>query len=151
MCGAGDKCRHKLSCSRHHGSRESHKVNCPCENESCPLGHPLRAGRDRKQGGSTRQENLLLPTGKKPPSNYVCAKCQASRNRDCNALATTTTTKLATTTTPCCMRAPWQARADHYLNECPENLCFKCGKRGHIASSCPNERVSQHACMHTHW
>jgi len=29
--------------------------------------------------------------------------------------------------------------ADHYLNECPQNTCFRCGQKGHIATGCTNE------------
>ena len=81
-CRYGDRCRHKLSCSRYHGTvrecvcaraltfvpaadatgfgalwcphplapaqdAQYHAINCACEDDRCPLGHPLRAGRDR--------------------------------------------------------------------------------------------------------
>ena len=32
--------------------------------------------------------------------------------------------------------------ADHYLNECPQNICFRCGQQGHIATGCTNERLT---------
>lgn len=106
-CRYGERCRHKLACSRHHGpDPQAHAVNCACEEERCPLGHPLRAGRDRNSVAATATQ----PTGKRPPPGYVCAKCKA--------------------------------REEHYLNECPQNVCYRCGKQGHIATHCTNERIS---------
>jgi len=29
---------------------------------------------------------------------------------------------------------------DHYINECPQNICHKCGGRGHIATNCTASR-----------
>ena len=134
QCRYGDRCRHKLSCSRFHGADpQYHAANCACEEDRCPLGHPLRAGRNRdgavavagggvgggiggagvamgggRDGG--RDDSMRAnPTGKRPPATYVCAKCKVA--------------------------------ADHYLNECPQNVCFRCGQRGHIATHCTNERL----------
>ena len=120
-CRYGDRCRHKLSCSRFHGTDTTyHAINCACEDDRCPLGHPLRAGRDRTGGtGEIQPQGQATagggrtggpPSGRRPPATYVCAKCRAV--------------------------------ADHYLNECPQNTCFRCGQQGHIATHCTNERVS---------
>ena len=38
-----------------------------------------------------------------------------------------------------CMKC--KVPADHYLNECPQNVCYRCGQTGHIATHCPNERM----------
>lgn len=103
-----------------------HAVNCACEDEHCPKGHPLRAGRERGTavapggGGGTGAGGGGMgvkdfkpgqyPTGKRPPPGYVCAKCKAT---------------------------------DHFLNECPHNTCYRCGQRGHIATHCTNERLPE--------
>lgn len=129
-CRYGNQCRFKLSCSRYHGEQALHAHNCACEDESCLLGHPLRAGRDRTPpqlqgpsltpltggpansmaggvgGGLTHpQQPTRTQLRKQPPPGYQCAKCKET---------------------------------DHYLNQCPMNTCFKCYGRGHIASNCPN-------------
>jgi len=125
QCRYGDRCRHKLSCSRFHGVDPAiHAVNCACEESHCPKGHPLRAGRDRNtdqkmsaaaqlSAAAAGAANVARPgglsAGKRPPPSYVCAKCKVA--------------------------------ADHYLNECPQNLCFRCGQHGHIATHCTNERL----------
>ena len=128
-CRYGDRCRHKLSCSRHHGpDPATHAVNCACEEERCPLGHPLRAGRERGTAGAAASgagggaaagggprppgggAGGPMPTGRRPPPSYVCAKCKVP--------------------------------ADHYLNECPQNTCYRCGGKGHIATHCTQARQS---------
>ena len=60
-------------------------------------------------GGNQKPALGGMPTGRRPPANYVCAKCKAA--------------------------------ADHYLNECPENTCFRCGQKGHIATYCEQGRT----------
>ena len=104
-CRYGDRCRHKLSCSRFHGTDTTyHAINCACEDDRCPLGHPLRANRGAPGPSGKFQGGTI--TGKRPGEHYVCNKCGL--------------------------------RNDHYLNECPEATCHKCGGKGHIASNCPN-------------
>ena len=116
-CRYGDRCKHKLSCSRYHGRDPVlHAVNCACEDDHCPKGHPLRAGRERGSDGAIAIAGGTAAVGatrghvpgKRPPPNYVCAKCKTSN--------------------------------DHYLNECPQNVCHRCGQMGHIATFCPAGR-----------
>ena len=122
------KCRFKLSCSRFHGEGDNFAVNCQCDVEHCPLGHPHRAARRSSMGGGVNPGlspmgggaglpggQGLMPNGKPappprggvPPPHYTCNKCGLK---------------------------------GHYLNECPDNVCHKCGLRGHIATYCQNPR-----------
>lgn len=122
------KCRFKLSCSRFHGEGDNFAINCQCDVEHCPLGHPHRAARRSSMGGGVNPGlspmgggaglpggHGLLPNGKPappprggvPPPHYTCNKCGLK---------------------------------GHYLNECPDNVCHKCGLRGHIATYCQNPR-----------
>ena len=103
-CWFGMTCRNKNTCSRSHGDQPEHLRNCACDNQQCPLGHPLRANRGAPGPSGKFQGGTI--TGKRPGEHYVCNKCGL--------------------------------RNDHYLNECPEATCHKCGGKGHIASNCPN-------------
>ena len=157
QCRYGPKCRFIMACSRFHGdSVEKHAINCACEDERCPLGHPLRAGRERipyargsGAGGGALPTSLVGPTsaqpgrgvrqppfplGRRPPPGYKCAKVRPPRPaRDPPAVVRSASARdLGAISSP----SVQCGSGEHYINECPENTCFKCGAKGHIATNC---------------
>jgi len=148
QCRYGFKCNYKLSCSRYHGDTPDCRVNCSCEDEQCPRGHPFRAGRERNApgvGGGVSVGGSV--GGSVSPSGALAAGLVAGVGRGKTLLPLGDFNLLADALARAKGRRPPPGYkcakcgdVEHYLNECPLNTCFKCGGRGHIATNCTQPR-----------